>query len=299
MQNEKFYGVIPAVATPFGKDESFDEGRFRELIEDYIAQGVHGISVAGSQGEFFALDYDEHVRLLEASVKIINGRVPLYAGTGAGSTRQTIKLTKVAQSLNVDLALIITPYFIQPTQDELVAHYTEVARSTTLPVMLYNNPPRTSVNLLPDTLRRCMEQPNIVGVKDSSGDITQTIEYMVVTDRRALVFSGRDTIFQSLMMHGGHGTISPAANAFPKLVIAQYNAIVAGNWKEAGRINDVLAPLRAAWAFGSFPVVIKEAMRLVGRDAGLARKPISGLAPDKLLRLKAICEKIGAEEAKL
>jgi 4-hydroxy-tetrahydrodipicolinate synthase len=299
MQNNKFHGVIPAVATPFGKDEKFDEGRLRELIDDYIALGVHGISVAGSQGEFFALEYDEHVHLLEAAVKAIDGRVPLYAGTGAPTTRQSIKLTQVAQSLNVDVALLITPFFIQPTQDELVAHYTEVAQSTRLPLMLYNNPPRTSVNVLPETLKRCMEQPNIIGMKDSSGDITQTVEYMLVTDRRAMVFSGRDTIFQSLMMHGGHGTISPAANAFPKLVIAQYNAIRAGDWKEATRINDVLAPLRAAWAFGSFPVVIKEAMRMVGRDAGLARKPISGLPPAKLERLKAICDRISAEEAKL
>src|SRR5690606_4746259 len=122
---------------------------------------------------------------------------------------------------------------------------------------------------------------NIVGIKDSSGDLTQAVEYMLNTDRKALVFSGRDTIFQSLMMHGGHGTISPAANVFPKLVVAQYNAIQQNNWQEATRINDVLAPLRAAWAFGSFPVVIKEAMRLVGRDAGLARSPILGLPPAK------------------
>ncbi|WP_397476086.1 4-hydroxy-tetrahydrodipicolinate synthase [Pusillimonas sp.] len=299
MQTASFVGVVPAVATPFTADEKFDEGRLKSLIEDYISNGVHGVSVAGSQGEFFSLEYDEHVRLLEVTAEAVNGRVPIYAGTGAITTSGAKKLTQAAESIGVDLALVITPFFAQPTQDELVEHYKAVASATKLPVMLYNNPPRTSVNVLPQTLKRCMELDNIVGMKDSSGDLTQAIEYMLVTDRKALVFSGRDTIFQSLMMHGGHGTISPAANAFPKLVVAQYNAIQQNNWEEATRINDILAPLRAAWAFGSFPVVIKEAMRLVGRDAGLARRPIMGLPPAKLEALKAICERISAEEARL
>jgi len=299
MNTAGFVGVIPAVATPFTADEKFDESRLKELIEDYIANGVHGISVAGSQGEFFSLDYDEHVRLLEVTAEVVNRRVPIYAGTGAITTIGAKKLTQAAESIGVDLALVITPFFAQPSQEELVEHYKAVAAATKLPVMLYNNPPRTSVNVLPSTLMRCMELDNIVGVKDSSGDLTQAVEYMLTTNRRALVFSGRDTIFQSLMMHGGHGTISPAANVFPKLVVAQYSAIKDGNWKEATRINDILAPLRAAWAFGSFPVVIKEAMRLVGRDAGLARKPILGLPPEKLENLKGICERISAEEARL
>lgn len=299
MSNTKFRGVVPAVATPLNADESIDESRLTSLIDDYIACGVHGISVAGSQGEFFSLEFDEHVRLLEVAIDAVAGRVPAYAGTGAVTTRKSIRLTQAAQSMNVDLALLITPYFMQPTQDELVVHYTDVARATTLPVMLYNNPPRTSVNVLPETLKRCMEVPNVIGMKDSSGDVTQAIEYLTVTDRRAIVFSGRETIFQSLMMHGGHGAISPAANAFPKLVLAQFAAIASGDFTAAGRINDVLAPLRAAWASGSFPIVIKEAMRLVGRDAGLARKPISGLPSAKLQALKTICAKISAEEALL
>ena len=294
----KFHGVIPAIATPFNKDETLDEACLSRLIDDYISIGVHGISVAGSQGEFFALDYDEHVRLLEVAARAVDGRVPIYAGTGAITTRQAIKLTQVAQALDIDVALVITPYFIQPSQDELVTHYTTIAQATELPVLLYNNPPRTGTNVAVETLKRCMEAPNILGVKDSSGDVTQMVDYMLATDRRALVFSGRDTIFQSLMMHGGNGTISPAANVFPKLVIAQYDAIVAGNWSEACRINDILGPLRAAWALGSFPVVIKEAMRLVGRDAGLARAPISRLPPAKLATLKEICARISMEEAR-
>jgi 4-hydroxy-tetrahydrodipicolinate synthase len=294
---KKFHGVVPAMATPFTADERFDEGRTRELIEWYLASGVHGISVAGSQGEFFSLERDEHLKLLEVAVKTIGGRVPLYAGTGAVTTREAIRLTQAAESLGADLALVITPYFAQPTQDELVEHYTAIARATKLPVMLYNNPPRTSVNVLPPTLVRCMQAAdNIVGIKDSSGDITQAVEYLLLSARRALLFSGRDTVALALLMHGGHGTISPAANVFPRLMVRLYDAFRAGDLKEAARLSDVFAPLRAAWAWGSFPVVIKEAMALVGRSAGPARRPIAPLPPQKRADLKAVVETIRAEE---
>jgi len=283
------------MATPFTADHRLDEARVGELIEGYIAAGVHGISVAGSQGEFFALDADEHIRLIELSVRAIDGRVPLYAGTGGTTTRQAIALTRAAEVLGADLALVITPYFVQPTQDELVAHYTAVARATKLPVMLYNNPPRTAVNVLPATLARCMREcENIVGVKDSAGDLTQSIEYLLDAPRPALLFSGRDTIALAMMFHGAQGTISPAANVFPELMVQLYDALRAGRHEEARRISDVFAPLRAAWAWGSFPVVIKEAMRLAGRDAGPTRPPIAALSPAVREKLAAVVERIGA-----
>ncbi|MBS0453166.1 MAG: 4-hydroxy-tetrahydrodipicolinate synthase [Proteobacteria bacterium] len=299
MNTSKFHGVVPAMATPFTADHRLDEARVGELIESYIAAGVHGISVAGSQGEFFALDADEHIRLIELSMRAINGRVPLYAGTGGATTRQAIALTRAAESLGVDLALVITPYFVQPSQDELVAHYTAVARATKLPVMLYNNPPRTAVNVLPATLARCMrEADNIVGVKDSGGDLTQSIEYLLGAPRPALLFSGRDTIALAMMFHGAQGTISPAANVFPELMVQMYDALRAGRFDEARRVSDVFAPLRAAWAWGSFPVVIKEAMRLAGRDAGPTRPPIAALPPQVRDKLAAVVESIGAARVK-
>jgi 4-hydroxy-tetrahydrodipicolinate synthase len=285
------------MATPFSADERFDEGRARELIEWYLTSGVHGISVAGSQGEFFSLERDEHVRLLEVAAKTIAGRVPLYAGTGAVTTREAIRLTQAAESIGADLALVITPYFAQPTQDELVEHYTTIARATKLPVMLYNNPPRTSVNVWPATLVRCMKSAdNIVGIKDSSGDITQAVEYLLLSGRKGLLFSGRDTVALALLMHGGHGTISPAANVFPRLMVRLYDAFRGGDLAEASRLSDVFAPLRAAWAWGSFPVVIKEAMAIAGHGAGPTRRPIATLPPQKLADLKAVVERIAAEE---
>ncbi|WP_124460211.1 4-hydroxy-tetrahydrodipicolinate synthase [Variovorax sp. KBW07] len=295
MNTSKFHGVVPAMATPFTADHRLDEARVGELIESYIQAGVHGISVAGSQGEFFALDTEEHIRLLELSMRAIDGRVPLYAGTGGATTRQAIALTQAAEAMGADLALVITPYFVQPSQDELVAHYTAVAKATKLPVMLYNNPPRTSVNVLPATLARCMRAAdNIVGMKDSGGDLTQSIEYLLTAPRPALLFSGRDTIALSMMFHGAQGTISPAANVFPELMVRMYDALRAGNHDEALRLSNVFAPLRAAWAWGSFPVVIKEAMALAGRSAGPTRPPVAALPEKARADLAAVVTRIAA-----
>lgn len=296
MNNDKFFGIVPAMATPFTADHKLDEARVRELIDDYLACGVHGISVAGSQGEFFSLDYAEHVRLLEVAMEAIAGRVPLYAGTGAVTTRGAIRLSQAAQAMGADLALVITPYFAQPSQDELVEHYTAVAKAVKLPVMLYNNPPRTSVNVLPATLARCMAVPNIVGMKDSGGDLTQSIEYLLTAPRPALLFSGRDTIALAMMLHGAQGSISPAANVFPRAMVRLYDALKAGNIDEARRLSNIFAPLRAAWAWGSFPVVIKEAMTLVGRSAGPTRPPIGGLSAARRADLQEVVNRIAAEE---
>ena len=295
MDFSKFHGVVPAMATPFTHDFQLDEARVRSLINEYIAAGVHGISVAGSQGEFFALDQKEHIRLLEVSMDAIQGRVPLYAGTGGSTTRQAIAITQAADAMGVDLALVITPYFVQPSQDELVEHFKAVAQVTRQPVMLYNNPPRTSVNVLATTLARCMrEADNIVGMKDSSGDLTQSIEYQLLAPRPSLLFSGRDTIALSMMFHGGQGTISPAANVFPELMVRMYDELRAGRHDEALRISNIFAPLRAAWAWGSFPVVIKEAMALAGRSAGPTRPPIAGLPAPVREKLAAVVQQIQA-----
>jgi len=293
MDISKFHGVVPAMATPFKSNHELDADRIPELIEGYIAAGVHGISVAGSQGEFFSLDMEEHLLLLEKTIEATDGRVPVYAGTGGVTTRQAIELTRAAESMGADLALIITPYFVQPSQEELIEHYTSVARATRLPVMLYNNPPRTSVNVLPRTLARCMSAAeNIAGIKDSAGDLTQSIEFQLLAPRPALLFSGRDTIALAMMRHGAQGTISPAANVFPELMVAMYEACRSGDHDAALRISNIFAPLRAAWALGSFPVVIKEAMALAGRGAGPARPPIMPLTEQARAEVEAVVSRI-------
>ena len=298
--DRRFHGVVPAMATPFTRDGEFDEAAVAPLIEGYLAAGVHGLSVAGSQGEFFSMNEAERSRLIEIAVATINGRVPLYAGTGCVTTRDTIAATRHAERAGADVALVITPYFAQPTQDELVDHIERVARSTSLPVMLYNNPPRTSVNVLPSTLARCMQTlPNVIGMKDSSGDLTQAVEYLLTPKREALLFSGRDTVALSMLLHGAQGTISPAANVFPELMVRMYERFRAGDLDGARRISDVFAPLRAAWALGSFPVVIKEAMAMAGRDVGPTRRPILPLSDAKRSQLRDVVTTIQAESDRI
>lgn len=293
---QRIHGIVPAMATPFTEHGDLDEARITELIDWYLSCGVHGISVAGSQGEFFALEEDEHIRLIEVAARAIDGRVPLLAGTGAATTRRAIRITQAAEKIGIDLAMVITPYFIQPNQAELSQHYLEVAASTSLPIVLYNNPPRTSVHVLPTTLAECMRRAsNIVGIKDSSGDVTQAIEYKLLTDGKAMLFSGRDTIVLSLLMHGAEGSVSPAANVFPVEMVRLYEAFRRGDLAEARRLSDIFAPLRAAWAWGSFPVVIKEAMALVNRSAGPARHPIAPLPAEQRSRLRRVVEDIQAQ----
>jgi 4-hydroxy-tetrahydrodipicolinate synthase len=295
----RFHGVVTATATPFDARYAVDHGALTALLDWYIDCGVHGVSICGSQGEFFALDYDEHVKVIETAVKAVNGRVPVYAGTGAVTTRGAIALTQAAESIGADLAMVITPSFITPSPDELVAHYGAVAAATKLPVMLYNNPPRTQVNVNPATFLRCITPDNVIGIKDSSGDVTQTIEYVRLTQGKKRVFAGRDTIFLSILLHGAHGTISPAANVFPRLVVRLYDAFRAGEYEQARNVADLLAPLRLAWDLGSFPVVIKEAMALVGRSAGPTRPPILGLSDENRGKLARVVDVLRAADEKL
>jgi 4-hydroxy-tetrahydrodipicolinate synthase len=283
-EHGRFFGVVPAMATPFTADGALDEPRIVELVRWYIDEGVHGISIAGSQGEFFSMSDAERRRLIDLTVATVRGRVPIYAGTGGVTTRDAIAGTRAAESAGADLALVITPYFIQPTQDELVEHFTRIARATRLPVMLYNNPPRTQVNILPATLARCMQAAeNIVGVKDSSGDVTQSIEYLLGAPRPALLFSGRDTVALALMVHGAAGTISPAANVFPRLMVRMLEHLERGEVQAAREISDVFAPCARRGRGARFPSLSRKRWR--SSDAARDRRePRSSRCPSRCAR---------------
>jgi 4-hydroxy-tetrahydrodipicolinate synthase len=290
----------PALATPFNARQEVDLDTLEKMLKDYLDCGVHGISVVGSQGEFFSLDEAEHISVIEQTVRTVDGRVPVVAGCGRSNLTETRRVLLAAEAAGIDMAMFITPYFAQPNQLELEEYFVSLAAMTTLPVLLYNNPPRTSVNILPATLARIMKRAqNVVGIKDSAGDMTQAIEYLLVGERKGLLFSGRDTLTLSMLINGGHGAVSPACNVFPRLLVKMYDLFKTGDIEEARRISDLLAPLRAAWALGSFPVVIKEAMTMVGRSAGPARLPIAPLTPDAREKLQAVVSKIQDEENKL
>ncbi|MGB9789484.1 MAG: 4-hydroxy-tetrahydrodipicolinate synthase [Thermotoga caldifontis] len=285
-------GVIPAVVTPMNKDESINESAFRRLLNYLVDNGVHGVFIIGSQGEFYALTREEKIRLMEIAVEEVNGRVPVYAGTGGITTREVIELNDAAEKIGVDAVSIITPYYISPSQEELYEHYVKIAKATKLPVLLYNNPGRTGgVKLEPRTVERLAEIDNIVGIKDSSGDLTNTSDYIRRTKGKNFhVLAGRDTLILATLLYGGTGSIAATANVAPKLVASIYDYFVKGDLENAKRAQEELTPLRLAFELGTFPVVIKEALNMIGIEAGPARGPIRSLSEEKKAELRKVLQ---------
>ena len=286
-------GIIPAMVTPFDSQGEVSEDSLRKLVDYLMEGGVHGLFPVGSQGEFYALEKEEKKKIMEIVLDQVKGKVPVYAGTGAITTRETITLTKMAQDIGVDAASIITPFFISPTQDELYEHYLAIAKSTSLPILLYNNPGRSGVNLSADLVVRLSKVDNIVGIKDSSGDMTLTAEYIRRTSDGFSVLAGRDTLIYGTLSYGGKGAIAATANVAPKLVVEIYEAYTRGDIEQAKKAQANLAPLRLAFSIGSFPVVIKDALELMGIKAGTTRAPIKSLNKDKQEMLRNTLQQMG------
>ncbi len=287
----KVKGIIPAMVTPFHEDESLNLEALKQLVDFLIEGGVHGLFPTGSQGEFYALTPGERQRVWDTVVEVAAGRVPVYAGTGGITTQEVISLNRLAERVGVDAVSVITPFFVTPTQDELHTHYTAIADATKLPVILYNNPGRTGgVSLSADLVARLATHPNIVGIKDSSGDLTLTMSYINRTVDDFAVLLGRDTLIYAGLLHGAKGAITATANAAPEVVVAIYEAYVEGNLSRALIAQTALAPLRHAFSLGTFPVVVKEALSLIGIEAGPARGPVGPMAPEQREKLKIVLE---------
>lgn len=282
-------GIIPAMVTPFNEDESLNESALRRLVDHLIDGGVHGLFPTGSQGEFYALTPDERQRVWEVVIDQTAGRVPVYAGTGAITTRVVIELNRRAEAAGVDAVSVLTPFFISPTQDELYRHYMTIADATALPVILYSNPGRTgNLTLSVDLVARLAAHPNIVGIKDSSGDLTMTMEYIRATGDDFKVLLGRDTLIYAGLVHGASGSITATANVAPALVVEIYDAFIQGDLDRALMAQQRLAPLRLAFGLATFPVVVKEALAMVGIAAGPARAPVHAMAPQQIEKLRQV-----------
>jgi len=286
-------GIIPAMVTPFDRQGKVSEVGLRKLVDYLVEGGVHGLFPVGSQGEFYALEKEEKKTIMEIVLDQVKGKVSVYAGTGAITTKETITLTRMAQDIGVDAASIITPFFVSPTQNELYEHYLAVAKSTTLPLLLYNNPGRTGVNISADLVVRLSKVDNIIGIKDSSGDMTLTAEYIRRTSDDFSVLAGRDTLIYGTLLYGGKGAIAATANVAPKLVVGIYQAYIRGDIEQAKKAQAELAPLRLAFSLGSFPVVIKDALELIGIEVGTTRPPVKSLNRDKQEMLRNTLQQMG------
>ena len=282
------------MVTPLTKDGKVNEKVLRRFIDYLIAGGSHGLFVVGTTGEFYGLSAEEKKELFEITVDQTNGRVPVYAGTGAITTREAILLTRYAEEVKVDAVSVLTPMFISPSQNELIKHYISIADSTGLPVLLYNNPPKTGVNLTAATVEKLANVPNIVGIKDSSGDFTLTAEYIRLTrDKDFHVLMGRDTLIHAALCHGGKGSIAACANVAPRLVADIYDKYMAGDIKGSLDAQFRLAPLRIAFNLGTFPAVIKEGLNLLGFDAGPCMEPVGPMSDEERQQLRKILTDMG------
>lgn len=300
MDTSFIHGVIPPLVTPVDEEERVVEENLRRLVDHVIGGGVHGILSMGSNGEFFALDPEEQERAVSITIDHAKGRVPVYMGIGAIATRECVRLAKLAEKLKAQAITILPPMFVTPNEDELFHHFRRIAEATSLPVLLYNNPDKVGNNITTKLLTRLVEIPNIVGVKDSSGDMTLTAEYIRLTRERDFkVLAGRDIMILSTLVYGGVGCVASTANVVPKLVVEIYDKFKAGDIEGSLEAQYKLAPLRMAWNLGSFPVATKDAANLIGIDAGQPILPNTSCSEANINKLRSILEDLGVIKANL
>lgn len=284
------YGIIPALVTPFHTDEELNEEALAALVVNLVSEGVHGVFVLGSQGEYYALTTEEKRRVIEVAVAAANGAVPVYAGTGANTTRDAVALTQMAEEAGASAVSVITPAFITPSQNELYEHYRAVATATRLPVLIYSNPGRTGVQVSVELARRLAHTSNIIGIKESSGDLSVTAEFINNTPATFHVCAGRDTLIFATLLYGGAGAVAASGNVAARHLVRLYQAHLDGDMETARATQAGITPLRAAFALGTFPSVIKEALNMIGRDVGPCRRPIGPLSREAREQLRAVLE---------
>jgi 4-hydroxy-tetrahydrodipicolinate synthase len=282
-----FTGSHVAIVTPFRKGK-VDERALGDLIEWQIAKGTNGIVPCGTTGESATLSHEEHNRVIELTVEVVRRRVPVTAGTGSNSTEEAISLTKHAKEAGADAALLITPYYNKPTQEGLYRHYKAIAEAVDLPLVLYNIPGRTGVNMLPTTIARLAVIQNIVGVKEGSGVIQQASDIVHMCGDRLAVLAGDDAMTLPMMAVGGQGVITVTANIAPTEMANLVKAFTAGNIEEARRIHFQLSPLFAALFYETNPIPVKEALGMMGKIDPELRLPLCPMGKenrDKLMQV--------------
>ena len=289
-------GIIPALITPFADDEELDPDGLRWMLDYVIGAGVHAVFVSGSAGEAYAMSVDERIKVFELAVEHVAGRVPVGAGTGANTTRDAVRLSQAAEAAGCDYVSIITPSFITPSAAELYDYFSAAAESVQLPVLLYGNPARTN-NPLPTELvaRLSRDHSNIRGIKDSTGDLQQFAAYIRECPDDFWAIMGRDSLVLAGLQYGAVGAICATANIVPEVLVRIYEHFQSGDVREALRLQQMINPLREAFALGSFPAMLKHAVRLLGRPAGVLRRPLKWLSAADEAKLIPLLKSVGCD----
>jgi len=274
MSEPLFRGVLPALVTPF-RNGAVDEDAFVSLVERQIAGGVHGLVPVGTTGETATLSHEEHRRVVELCVQTARGRVPVIAGAGSNSTAEAIELVQHAKQVGADAALVVTPYYNRPSQEGLYAHYAAINDAVQLPVLVYNVPARTSVDISNATLLRLSKLPNIVGIKDATGDLGRASLQRVECGEDWVLLSGNDDQGLGYIAQGGHGCISVTCNVAPELVARMYDDALSGQWQGALYGQDRLIRLHKALFSDASPAPAKFAMAQLGLCTDEVRLPIT------------------------
>ncbi len=285
-------GAITAIVTPFKKGQ-VDEQAYRELIEYGIKGGIHGIVPCGTTGESATLSYAEHKKVVEICIDQVKKRLPVIAGTGSNNTAEALELTKHGQQAGADYALMITPYYNKPTQEGLYQHYKTIAGETKIPIVVYNVPSRTSLNLLPETMARLAEIPNIVGVKEASGDLKQVAKILELCGDKITVLSGDDFTALPLLAIGGKGVISVISNVAPQDMAGLCNAFFQGDLEGARKLHFKMWPLMEAMFYETNPAPAKTALKMMKKITGEVRQPLCPMSPANEEKLRQVLQKYG------
>jgi 4-hydroxy-tetrahydrodipicolinate synthase len=287
-----FKGSIVAIVTPF-KDGKIDEDAYRELIEFQIENGTNAIVPCGTTGESATLNMKEHGRVIEIAISAVNKRVPVIAGTGGNSTSEAIDLTEHAKKAGADASLQVTPYYNKPTQEGLYRHFEAIAKAVSLPQVLYNVPGRTSVNMLPETVARLAELPEVVAIKEASGNLGQMAEIVKLAGDNITLLSGDDNVTLPVLSLGGKGVVSVVANIVPKDTSDMVNAWLGGDIEKARGLFYKLFPLCQAMFYETNPVPVKTSLALMGKIREELRLPLVPMAGANVERLKKALQDYG------
>jgi 4-hydroxy-tetrahydrodipicolinate synthase len=286
-----FKGSFVAIITPF-KNGKLDEESLRKLVNFQIDNGTDGIVPCGTTGESATLTYEEHERVIKIVVEEAKGRVPVIAGTGSNNTKEAIDLTAAAKELGADGALVITPYYNKPTQEGLFEHYKKLANEVNFPIIMYNVPGRTSVNLLPETVAKLSKIPNIVGIKEATGSVTVLTKIIRLIDREDFtLLSGDDFIYFPFLCCGGHGVISVVANIAPKITADLYDNFINGNFKEVQKLHIAMNDIAEVMFLQTNPIPVKKAAALMGMVEDEIRLPLVSMSGQLVETLKGVLKK--------
>lgn len=298
MTGERLHGSIVPMITPFTEAGEIDEGALRDLIDRAIEAGSHGISVTGTTGEPSALTLEERERVMEVGATAVDGRVPFVPGTGTNNLEETIRLTRTAEGLGADAALVIVPYYSKPSQEGLYRYFVAVADATELPILIYNIPGRTAVNMAPATMARLRaDRPSIVGVKESNTDFEHVSKVLYDAGRDFLVFSGIELLCYPMLAIGGAGHVSATANVLPAEVARLYDLVAEGKWEDALDLHYHLLPLNEVLFLETNPGPLKWVLGRLGIAPPHLRPPLAEPGPETQRRLGATLAEYGLERA--